>query len=433
MEQKPPSPGPEHLATSNAGAQKTVKRTLFARWRAPLQALFAVFVLSWVFQLIPWRDVALFRDDGGEVQVSGELVGDWKQDRVGFLPAQDSNPLPGPFAALQRTGDGSFELSRDANASGQPSAPGHGFDWRPGMLRVFREMDPRGLAVALSLFVLGQLIVVTRWWRLLHGAGLRVSWYESLRLTCLGLFFNLAVPGLTGGDLVKALLAARAHPSRKPEALVSIAFDRLLGLLCMAVLAAVAVLLSGDVFAEIRLPVVGAAVLGVVGAVAIMSGGLRRAIGLERILSRLPLAGVLQKLDAALVTYSRQPAQLALCVLLSFLNHLTVIGGILVLGRAFGDDILAWSSYFAIAPVATIVSALPIAPGGWGLGEAAYSSLFSMLGASAAIGLATSVSFRLLQMVISLVAGLFLFAPGSARLEDMKNLGGATERGGISP
>jgi uncharacterized membrane protein YbhN (UPF0104 family) len=101
---------------------------------------------------------------------------------------------------------------------------------------------------------------------------------------------------------------------------------------------------------------------------------------------------------------------------------LTVISGILVLGRAFGDHVLAWSSYFAIAPVATIVSALPIAPGGWGLGEADYSYLFALLGASAAVGLATSISSRLLQMLISLIAGLFLFVPGSARLSEMKDL-----------
>jgi uncharacterized protein (TIRG00374 family) len=276
--------------------------------------------------------------------------------------------------------------------------------------------------LALVLFAIGQLLVVTRWWRLLLAAGLRVRWYESLRLTCLGLFFNLVVPGLTGGDLVKALLVARAHPQHKHAAVVSIAFDRLLGLLCMVILAAIAVLLSGSTFAEIRVPVVSAAALGILGAIAVLSRGLRRKIGLDRILARLPLAATIQKLDEALTTYASRPGELSLCVALSFVNHLTVISGILVLGRAFGDHVLAWSSYFAIAPVATIVSALPIAPGGWGLGEAAYSYLFALLGASAVVGLATSISSRLLQMLISLIAGLFLFVPGSARLSEMKDL-----------
>jgi uncharacterized membrane protein YbhN (UPF0104 family) len=190
----------------------------------------------------------------------------------------------------------------------------------------------------------------------------------------------------------------------------------------MVLLAAVAVLASGRTFESIRVPVVAAALAGLALAVAGSSRGLRRALGLDKLLARLPLAGTIRKLDDAWLAYSSRPGALALCAALSLLNHLTVIAGILVLGRAFGDTVLPWSSYFAIAPVATIVSALPIAPGGWGVREAAYSSLFAMLGASAAIGLATSISFGLLQMAISLAAGLFLFAPGSARLADLREL-----------
>jgi len=398
------------------------RRSRLARWRTPLQLLFAALALAWVFRIIPWNDVAILGGPAGELQVEGELLGEWKSDRVRFRPRTEQTELPAALAQRALDAEGAWTLVRSVPAATGEDPPRPREDWRPGMLRVFREMDSRGLILALALFSLGQLLVVTRWWRLLRAAGLSVSWYESLRLTSLGLFFNLVVPGITGGDLVKALLAARAHPQHKHAALVSIAFDRLLGLLCMVLLAAFAVLLSGETFAEIRTPVLVAALAGVLGSVAMLSRGLRRMLGLDRLLARLPLAGTIAKLDEAVMTYSSRPGELSLCVALSFVNHLTVIGGILVLGRAFGDTVLASTSYFAIAPVATIVSALPIAPGGWGFGEAAYSYLFAMLGASAAIGLATSITFRLLQMAISLVAGLFLFVPGSARLAEMKGL-----------
>jgi uncharacterized membrane protein YbhN (UPF0104 family) len=385
--------------------------------------LCAVLALAWVLYTIPWHDVVIVRSAGASAEVEGLLIGDWKSDSVRFRPAAPLGDLPRGLAELPREADGAFALVRTHPGDhAPPQGTANSFDWRPGMLRVFAEMNARALALALCMFVLGQLIIVTRWWRLLSAAGLRVPWYESLRLTSLGLFFNLVVPGLTGGDLVKALLAARAHPTKRHAALVSIAFDRVLGLLCMAVLAAVAVLVSGETFAAIRTPVVAAAGAGVLLGAATMSRGLRRAVGLERLLARLPLASTIQKLDEAVLTYSTRPGELAACVLLSFLNHLCMITGILVLGRAFGDSVLPWSSYFAIAPVATIISAIPIAPGGWGVREAAYSSLFALLGGSAAIGLATSISFGLLQMSISLVAGLFLFAPGSARISEMKDL-----------
>jgi len=398
------------------------KPSFFARWRTPLQILCAVLALAWVLHSIPWHDVATFRIANVETELEGELIGDWKSDSVRFKPSHLPAEPPRAIADMPRDSEGAFALVRLPVGAPAPLSDQLAINWRPGMLRVFREMNARSLILALGLFTLGQLIVVTRWWRLLAAAGLRVRWYESLRLTSLGLFFNLVVPGVTGGDLVKALLVARAHPTQRPAALVSIAFDRLVGLLCMILLAAAAVLLSGETFAEIRTPVVAAAGIGSLFAIATLSRGLRRAVGLEKLFARLPLAGLIQKIDEAVLTYSSRPLALGLCVALSFLNHMTVIGGILVLGRAFGDTILSWSSYFAIAPVATIISAIPIAPGGWGVREAAYSYLFAMLGASAAVGLATSISFGLLQMAISLAAGLFLFAPGSARISEMKDL-----------
>lgn len=390
-----------------------------ARWRTPLQVLFALAALAFVFTTIPWRDQALHTAaDGARTSMEGKILGDWKSASVRFQPdAAVGANLPEVFARAARAADGSIELARDDR-----------IDWRPGMPRVFREMDTRGLALALACFAAGQLLVVTRWARLLRTAGCPVSWFESLRLTCLGLFFNLVVPGLTGGDLVKALLAARSHPDRREAALVSVAFDRLLGLWCMILLAAAAVMLAGDTFQAIRWPVLGAAAAASIGALALLSRTLRRWLAIERLLERLPMSGVLRRIDSAVTTYASARMELALCTALSFLNHLVVIGGILVLGKSFGDDVLHWTRYFAIAPVATIVSALPVAPGGWGVGEAAYSYLFSLLGASAAIGLATSISFRLLQMSLSLAAGLFLFAPGSARMADMKHLSAQPRR-----
>ena len=77
---------------------------------------------------------------------------------------------------------------------------------------------------------------------------------------------------------------------------------------------------------------------------------------------------------------------------------------------------------FAVVSIGNIVSALPVAPAGWGVGEAAYGYLFDMLGASATLGIATSITFRLVLMAIGLTAGLLLLLPGGkAALRDAKN------------
>ncbi len=71
-----------------------------------------------------------------------------------------------------------------------------------------------------------------------HGTTLsmRCYWANTLRLTFLGLFFNLVLPGITGGDLPKALMVVREHPERRAHALASVVIDRLLGLWVLLVL-----------------------------------------------------------------------------------------------------------------------------------------------------------------------------------------------------
>src|SRR5690606_27021291 len=100
-----------------------------------------------------------------------------------------------------------------------------GVTWRPGLPRVFLDVRPAGLALALALLVTGVFLGVTRWWRLLRIAGCGTSWLAAARLTYLGLFFNLVLPGLTGGDLVKAGMAVRDHPHARADALVSVVVD----------------------------------------------------------------------------------------------------------------------------------------------------------------------------------------------------------------
>ncbi|MDE0896993.1 MAG: lysylphosphatidylglycerol synthase domain-containing protein, partial [Planctomycetota bacterium] len=77
--------------------------------------------------------------------------------------------------------------------------------------------------------------------------------------------------------------------------------------------------------------------------------------------------------------------------------------------------------YFAIVPIANIISSIPVLPGGWGFGELAYLKLFELIGASGTQGTAVSITFRLCQLLLSLLGGLFLLAPGAqVKLDDLE-------------
>ena len=100
---------------------------------------------------------------------------------------------------------------------------------------------------------------------------------------------------------------------------------------------------------------------------------------------------------------------------LSFGNHLIVCLSIFYLARALGvtPAMASLRDFFVLAPVANIVGALPLLPGGWGLGELAYKKLFELIGASGALGVAVSVVFRLTsQFGLGAIGALFLLFPG---------------------
>jgi uncharacterized protein (TIRG00374 family) len=364
-----------------------------------LKAAFAALVLFLVARSVPWRDRLVLATPSGGLELSGRIEGDWTADAIAFaVDAEDRGRLPAELAA---------------DEAGRVSAVrGAGLTWQPGMPRVFGGLEAQDLALACALLAVGILFTSTRWWRLLAAAECPTSWWTAARLNVLGFFFNIVIPGLTGGDVVKAVMAAREHPERKAAAVVSIAVDRLLGLFVLALMAALVVLRLWDQMAAIRWPVLIGLAGGVLGALVYANRPLRRLVRFEHWIGRLPAGGLVKQLDEAVLIYSRHPLELLWAGLFSAGNHLAVFAAIFLLARSFGAADLSPFEGFAVVSIGNIVSALPVAPGGWGVGEAAYGYLFEMLGSSRTLGLATSITFRLALMAVGLLGGLLLLLPG---------------------
>lgn len=384
---------------------------------AVLRVLLALLILAWVARNLPWQDELSFRDEGGsERVVAGRIEGDWKGDLVRFFPED-----PAAFAH-----DASWPLGvREPASRGAPilakrrgESETSGFDWHPGMPRAFRQMDPLKLLAAQGLLLLSTLTIVTRWWRLLAQAGCPTSWWNALRLTFLGLFFNNVMPGATGGDLVKGVAVARENPGRGAEALVTVLVDRIFGMVALALLALVVILLaSGDEFDGLRRNLLWGLGICAVGGALYASKTFRKSVGLSALVNRLPIGEKLRSLDRAALLYLKAPGALVVAFAFSVVNHVLVTLGVYMLGLALGvsESEVSLTKYLVIVPVANLISAVPVAPGGWGVGELAFRGLFLMIGASSAMGVAVSVTFRLSQLAIGLLGGLVLLLPKSQK------------------
>jgi hypothetical protein len=77
---------------------------------------------------------------------------------------------------------------------------------------------------------LAMVTPIFRWWILTRVQKLPLGAFDALRLTMIGYFFNMFIPGGAGGDVVRAAYTVRDCPERRAQALTIAFVDRGLGL-----------------------------------------------------------------------------------------------------------------------------------------------------------------------------------------------------------
>jgi glycosyltransferase 2 family protein len=285
-----------------------------------------------------------------------------------------------------------------------------------GLRSILGRLDDRpGFAIgAFALMALAYATAIARWQLLLRAQGLIVSYGRALKLTFIGFFFNNVLPGLTGGDIVKAVMIAQDHPEERPAAVGTVIVDRVLGLLVLAFMSATVLLFTFDRYRQAAIAVFGFLGVAAMGLVLFFSRRVRRTLRLDDLLKRLPGASIMKKLDRAFFLYRSQKGTVALAVLLSVISHCGNIGTIYCFGLGIGLDGRAGLegnplvAYLATVPIILIVSSIPLLPGGWGVGEAAFAYFFRTVGIwNLDLSIALSVVQRTATLLFSLLGGVF--------------------------
>lgn len=267
------------------------------------------------------------------------------------------------------------------------------------------------LALLAVLFQLAALLFIqVRWAVFLRGADLATAWPEVFRLGFLGLFFNQVLPaGAVGGDLVKAYYAARRHPGRKAQAVVSVLADRGIGLFVICAVAAAGVLAApfSEEVALARKAALWLLAACVVALALLFSPPARRILRIPQVAARLPFARVWASVGAAFALYGSRPGVVARAVAAGLLVHGLVLATFYAAGLAVGAPMSAFAVFVAI-PVAQMASAIPGLPAGWGVGDLAFYALLPSAGIPAGQAVALSFTVRAIGMLLSLPGGLLL-------------------------
>ncbi len=233
-----------------------------------------------------------------------------------------------------------------------------------------------------AAFVLAAL----RWWILLGVQGALIPLLTVVKLVFAGLFFNLFLPGATGGDIVKAYYVARLAPDgRRARAVLTILIDRLAGMsIFLALVALGTVIYAQTLFASpevvrvlkvLAYVLCGAALLVSLWAI-VFKRGLRAV--LARASAQTRWITTLNSLRAGLLEHAHQRARSAAALGVSVLVVLATCaaGQALAMGLALNASFAQIA--FAIAFVICATS-LPISIAGHGVREGAFILVFMAL------------------------------------------------------
>ncbi|MBA2225458.1 MAG: flippase-like domain-containing protein [Thermogemmata sp.] len=279
------------------------------------------------------------------------------------------------------------------------------------------------IAAVLTAGALGLQLV--RWYLLVRALELPFTLRDACRLGLVGVFFNTFLPGSIGGDLLKAYFIARENRERKTRAVATVLIDRALGLfglvLFVAVLGTAAwglgeERLAGNAELQ-RVIQVMAVCSGATVAGFILLGYLpqRRVDRFARRLRWLPkIGGVLAEFWFAVWMYRQRPRTMAWGVVLSAASHVALVLAFHASSRVFpatgtaAEQPASLAEHLVIAPIGFIVQALPVSPGGVGVGEAAFAGLYQLSGRSASRGVIARLSLRIVEWLLG-AAGYLIY------------------------
>lgn len=242
---------------------------------------------------------------------------------------------------------------------------------------------PAALVVqSLALIAVQSFIGAVRVRFILAHQGIRVGTWQCLLFNCTGVLYSAFLPGGISGDAVRAYLFMRAVPNHRLAILGAMFLDRGLGLVSMVALG-----LTAAYYMAIQAPVIRPYLLAftalfaaLVGAIAIL-----HFIGSRHQPHDLPLArvpgfwGKIKRVIAELRIH-RYPVRVLLGVVLqSVLIHVTAVA-IIYLCSVHSRAGLGFLEVFVAAPIGLLVNAIPLSPGGLGIGENAFELLYLAIG-----------------------------------------------------
>jgi len=256
---------------------------------------------------------------------------------------------------------------------------------RHEMAEALKQANLWWIGAAILVFAGIEIFAVARWQVLLKVQGISLSWMRVAGLMMIGLFFNIFMPGGTGGDVAKVYYLLKETPGKEPAALLAVLMDRIVGLMAVIVLAGLVFVLRYDWLTQTTATsgILWVLILLFLGSVVSVGGAfVVTTLGwANKLPQKLPLRSKLLELCDAYHAYGKAWKSSVAAFLLSIPVHLLSFALAYYVAQAFTDaapKVSLWDC-MAIMPIINTLTAVPVTIGGAGAREVLFAQLFGDL------------------------------------------------------
>ncbi len=248
----------------------------------------------------------------------------------------------------------------------------HSPEKRALMANAIGKADQTWLIIGFPVALVGEIANVVRWQILMRVQGMIMSWPRAIMLFFVGLFFNLFMPGYTGGDFARLYYLMREFPGKRKEAILTVVMDRLIGVAALVVTAVLTTVIrwhwlqrtpQATVLLWVLLSMLIGFMIAMVGSFIISGFHL-----LRRLPRQFPLRDRLVETSEAYQLFAQSKKSLLYAFLLSFPVLFSFYGAFYCTAKALGARVSVFDMC-SIMPIVTAIISLPITPSGIGFRE----------------------------------------------------------------
>ncbi len=278
--------------------------------------------------------------------------------------------------------------------------------------------SPTLLLFTISIYFVIVVISSWRWYKLNDAQNITLSYSQTILPTYLGIAFNNLLPGGVGGDFFRFYILNKYTNAKKSAVMLSILFDRITGLLGIFITVGIMAIFCLHTYSNQKFTLY---FLFICFAICILfllvysfSKLLPQTIGFSNWLrkkfdEKRWLNPVLSLLDAIRI-YRNSKIIIGECLIASIVIQLLIAATCMLIAKMMHFPPISFTSYIMAIAITQIVNLIPIAPGGFGIGEIAFANVLTLLNPGIGGTYATIfLAYRIIG-IVTYLPGLSIFA-----------------------